>query len=50
MQIFLSIYESLNNADTSHELHLKNYICFGMSFSFAVEMLSMAMMSRAKKK
>jgi len=31
-------------------LHLKNYIYFGMAFSFAVEMLNMTMMSRAKKK
>jgi predicted tellurium resistance membrane protein TerC len=30
-------------------LHLKNYIYFGMAFSFIVEMLNMAMRSRAKK-
>jgi predicted tellurium resistance membrane protein TerC len=34
----------------SHELHLKNYIYFGMAFSFIVEMLNMTMMSRAAKK
>ena len=34
----------------AHDLHLKNYIYFGMAFSFAVEMLNMTMMSRAKKK
>ena len=31
-------------------LHLKNYIYFGMAFSFIVEMLNMTMRSRAKKK
>jgi predicted tellurium resistance membrane protein TerC len=31
-------------------LHLKNYIYFGMAFSFIVEMLNMVMRSRAKKR
>jgi predicted tellurium resistance membrane protein TerC len=31
-------------------LHLKNYIYFGMAFSFGVEMLNMTMRSRAAKK
>jgi predicted tellurium resistance membrane protein TerC len=31
-------------------LHLKNYIYFGMAFSFGVEMLNMTMRSRADKK
>ena len=31
-------------------LHLKNYIYFGMAFSFGVEMLNMTMRTRAKKK
>jgi len=31
-------------------LHLKNYIYFGMAFSFGVEMLNMSMRSRAAKK
>lgn len=31
-------------------LHLKNYIYFGMAFSFMVEMLNMTMRSRAAKK
>ena len=31
-------------------LHLKNYIYFGMAFSFGVEMLNMAMRTRAAKK
>jgi predicted tellurium resistance membrane protein TerC len=38
------------DAEKAHELHLKNYIYFGMAFSFGVEMLNMTMMSRAKKK
>jgi len=31
-------------------LHLKNYIYFGMAFSFTVEILNMTMMKRAKNK
>jgi predicted tellurium resistance membrane protein TerC len=38
------------DAETAHKLHLKNYIYFGMAFSFLVEMLNMAMRSRAAKK
>lgn len=34
----------------AHELHLKNYIYFGMAFSFGVEMLNMTMMGRARKR
>ncbi len=34
----------------SHELHLKNYIYFGMAFSFIVQMLNMIMMSKAAKR
>jgi predicted tellurium resistance membrane protein TerC len=34
----------------AHELHLKNYIYFGMAFSFAVELLNMTMRSRMAKK
>ena len=33
-----------------HDLHLKNYIYFGMAFSFVVELLNMTMINRAKKK
>ncbi|MBI5856218.1 MAG: TerC family protein [Sphingobacteriales bacterium] len=36
--------------ETSERLGLKNYIYFGMAFSFIVEMLNMTMMSRAKKR
>jgi predicted tellurium resistance membrane protein TerC len=38
------------NADAAHELHLKNYIYFGMAFSFTVEMLNMVMRNRMKSK
>ena len=38
------------DSEAAHQLSLKNYIYFGMAFSFIVEMLNMAMMSRAKKK
>ncbi len=37
------------DADKAHELHLKNYIYFGMAFSFGVEMLNMVMRKKAKK-
>jgi predicted tellurium resistance membrane protein TerC len=36
--------------EQAEKLHLKNYIYFGMAFSFIVEMLNMAMLSRAAKK
>ena len=36
--------------DTAEKLHLKNYIYFGMAFSFIVQMLNMVMLSRAAKK
>jgi len=34
------------NSEAAHQLHLKNYIYFGMAFSFAVEMLNMVMRKR----
>ncbi len=34
------------DSDKAHELHLKNYIYFGMAFSFAVEVLNMLMRKR----
>ena len=36
--------------EQAEKLHLKNYIYFGMAFSFMVEMLNMTMRSRAAKK
>lgn len=38
------------DADKAHDLHLKNYIYFGMAFSFAVELLNMTMQKRIAKK
>lgn len=38
------------DAEQAHTLHLKNYIYFGMAFSFAVEMLNMIMMKRTARK
>src|SRR6476620_5355410 len=38
------------DAEKSHDLHLKNYVYFGMAFSFLVEILNMTMMKRAKKR
>jgi predicted tellurium resistance membrane protein TerC len=35
--------------EKAEQLHLKNYIYFGMAFSFIVEMLNMTMMKKAKK-
>lgn len=34
------------NSEAAHQLHLKNYIYFGMAFSFVVEMLNMVMRKR----
>jgi predicted tellurium resistance membrane protein TerC len=34
----------------AHELNLKNYIYFGMAFSFIVQMLNMVMLSKSAKK
>lgn len=38
------------DSESAHKLHLKNYIYFGMAFSFIVELLNMTMMNRAKKR
>lgn len=37
-------------AEKAEELHMKNYIYFGMAFSFIVEVLNMMMFKRQKKK
>ncbi len=37
------------DSDQAHDLHLKNYIYFGMAFSFIVELLNMGMRKRMKK-
>ena len=38
------------NSEQAHDLHIKNYIYFGMAFSFIVELLNMKMTKRAKKR
>ena len=37
------------DSEAAHQLSLKNYIYFGMAFSFGVEMLNMVMRKRMKK-
>ena len=37
------------DSERSEQLHLKNYIYFGMAFSFGVEILNMTMLKRANK-
>jgi predicted tellurium resistance membrane protein TerC len=50
VMIGLSLIMEGWNAEAAHELKMKNYIYFGMAFSFVVELLNMTMLSRAKKK
>ncbi len=38
------------DSEAAHQLHLKNYIYFGMAFSFIVEVLNMTMRKRMKVK
>lgn len=38
------------DSEAAHQLHLKNYIYFGMAFSFIVEVLNMTMRNRMAKK
>jgi len=38
------------DSESAEKLHLKNYIYFGMAFSFIVEVLNITMMKRVKKK
>jgi len=37
------------DSEAAHDLHLKNYIYFGMAFSFGVEMLNMVMRKRMSR-
>lgn len=37
------------DSEQAHQLHLKNYIYFGMAFSFGVEMLNMVMRKRSAR-
>lgn len=38
------------DSERAHDLHLKNYIYFGMAFSFVVEVLNMIMMKKTAKR
>ena len=38
------------DSEAAHQMHLKNYIYFGMAFSFGVEMLNMLMRKRISNK
>lgn len=38
------------DSEKAHDLHLKNYVYFGMAFSFLVEILNMTMVKRAKRR
>ncbi len=38
------------DSDAAHDLHLKNYIYFGMAFSFVVELLNMVMLKKRRGK
>ena len=37
-------------SEKAEDLHIKNYIYFGMAFSFIVEVLNMVMLKRQRKK
>lgn len=50
VMIGLSLLMEGWSPEKAHELGLKNYIYFGMAFSFLVELLNMTMMKRQKKK
>ena len=49
VMIGLSLIMEGWNAKAAHEMNLKNYIYFGMAFSFIVELLNMTMLKRAKR-
>ncbi|HMI77332.1 MAG TPA: TerC family protein [Ferruginibacter sp.] len=49
VMIGLSLVMEGWNAEAAHQLNLKNYIYFGMAFSFVVEMLNMVMRKRMAK-
>lgn len=50
VMIGLSLVMEGWNPEKAHELHLKNYIYFGMAFSFGVEVLNMFARKKAKKR
>lgn len=49
VMIGLSLVVEGWDSEKADDLHLKNYIYFGMAFSFAVELLNMTMRKRLKK-
>ncbi|MEO6405845.1 MAG: TerC family protein [Ferruginibacter sp.] len=49
VMIGLSLIMEGWDSETADKLHLKNYIYFGMAFSFGVEMLNMVMRKRMRK-
>jgi len=50
VMIGLSLVMEGWDSESAEKLHMKNYIYFGMAFSFGVEMLNMVMMNRQKRK
>lgn len=50
VMIGLSLIVEGWDSESAEKLHLKNYIYFGMAFSFAVEVLNMTMIKRMKSK
>ena len=50
VMIGLSLIVEGWDSAAAHQLHLKNYIYFGMAFSFIVELLNMTMMKRRRRK
>lgn len=50
VMIGLSLVVEGWNSEAAEQLHLKNYIYFGMAFSFVVELLNMVMRKRMTKK
>lgn len=50
VMIGLSLVVEGWDSEAAEHLHLKNYIYFGMAFSFVVELLNMVMMKRAARR
>ena len=50
VMIGLSLVIEGFDSEKAHQLHLKNYIYFGMAFSFIVELLNMTMRKKTKRK
>ncbi|MEI9911202.1 MAG: hypothetical protein WDO71_16945 [Bacteroidota bacterium] len=50
VMIGLSLIVEGWDSEAAHQLHLKNYIYFGMAFSFIVELLNMTMKKRQARR